>query len=78
VPSKDAPSRQRPAAKSTRYLTKEDVRIRYGWASKISVDRAWQVYKTLPKPTIYQGRRPLWALDVLDQHDAEHAFDAST
>jgi hypothetical protein len=77
VPSKDAPSRQRPAAKSTRYLTKEDVRIRYGWASKISVDRAWQRFRTLPAPTIYQGRRPLWDEAVLDAHDAARKFDAS-
>jgi hypothetical protein len=71
-----APQRQRSAVRSTRYLTKEDVRIRYGWVSKISVDRAWQVYKTLPKPTIYQGRRPLWNEAVLDAFDVEHAFDS--
>jgi hypothetical protein len=37
-----APPRQRRRANRfpTLYLTKDDVRIRYGWASKISVDRA--------------------------------------
>jgi hypothetical protein len=62
----------------TRYLTKEDVRIRYGWESKISVDRAWQVYSTPPAPTLFLGRRPLWAEHVLDEHDAGRAFDANT
>jgi hypothetical protein len=67
--------RQRRADQFIRYLTKDDVRIRYGWASKISVDRAWQRYHTLPAPTIFQGRRPLWAAKALDAHDAAHKFD---
>ena len=77
MPSKDAPQRQRPAARSTRYLTKELVRhpLRLG-RSKISVDHAWQQYRALP-PTIFQGRRPLWDEAVLDAHDAAHAFDTS-
>jgi hypothetical protein len=64
-----APQRQRRAA-PTRYLTKDLVRQRYCWKSKISVDRAWQVYGTLPPPTTYQGRHPLWAEHLLDAHDA--------
>jgi hypothetical protein len=63
-----APQRQRRAA--TRYLTKNDVRARYGWKTTISVDRAWQVYGTLLPPTTYQGRHPLWAEHLLDAHDA--------
>jgi hypothetical protein len=58
-----------------RYLTKDAVRERYGWASKISVDRAWQVYGTLPPPTLYQGNRPIWAEHILDQHDEARRFD---
>jgi hypothetical protein len=71
-----APQRQRRANHVIRYLTKDDVRIRYGWASKISVDRAWQRYRTLPAPTLFQGRRPLWDARTLDAHDAARAFDA--
>jgi hypothetical protein len=62
------------ARQSNRYLTKDIVRQRYGWQSKISVDRAWQQYRTLPPPTLYQGRRPLWAEAILDQHDEQHRF----
>jgi hypothetical protein len=65
-----APQRLRRAAQSIRYLTKELVRQRYAWKSKISVDRAWQIYDTLPPPTTYQGKHPLWAEHVLDEHDA--------
>jgi hypothetical protein len=61
----------------TRYLTKDDVRQRYGWASKISVDRAWQQYHTLPPPTLFQSRRPLWDVETLDAHDAARAFEAT-
>jgi hypothetical protein len=64
-----APPRQRGAA-FTRYLTKSLVRARYGWKTTISVDRAWQKYGTLPPPTTYQGRHPLWAEDVLDRYDS--------
>src|SRR6516225_4283227 len=63
-----APQRQRRAA--TRYLTKNDVRARYGWKTTISVDRAWKEYDTLPPPTTYQGKHPLWAEHVLDERDA--------
>jgi hypothetical protein len=63
-----APQRQRRAA--TRYLTKNDVRARYGWKTTISVDRAWKEYGTLPPPTTYRGRHPLWAEHVLEEHDA--------
>jgi hypothetical protein len=67
-----APQRQRRSAQSTRYLTKELVRQRYGWQSRLSVDRAWQKYRTLPPPTTYQGKHPLWAEHVLDAVDAEN------
>jgi hypothetical protein len=70
-----APARQRRANNFTRYLTKDDVRSRYGWKSKISVDRAWQRYRTLPAPTLFQGRRPLWDAKTLDAHDAAHKFN---
>ena len=70
-----APQRQRRAIR--RYLTKDDLRQRYGWKSIISVDRAWQVYQTLPPPTIYQGRRPLWDEAILERHDKEHRFKNS-
>jgi hypothetical protein len=63
-----APQRQRQVLR--RYLTKNDVRARYGWKTTISVDRAWQKYGTLPPPTTYQGRHPLWAEHALDEHDA--------
>jgi hypothetical protein len=56
--------------KPRRYLRKLDVRVRYGWASVISVDRAWKKYGTLPPPTTWRGRFPLWAEDILDEHDA--------
>jgi hypothetical protein len=65
-----APQRQGHAARSTRYLTKQMVAERYGWASKISVDRAWKQYGTLPPP-IYRGKFPIWAEHVLDAHDAQ-------
>jgi len=59
--------------KPRRYLTKDDVRIRRRWKTKISVDRAWREYKTLPPPTIWNGRFPLWAEDVLDAFESEMA-----
>ena len=61
----------------THYLTKDSVRQRYGWASMISVDRAWQRYHTLPPPTLFQGRRPLWDAKILDAHDAARTFEAA-
>jgi hypothetical protein len=60
-----------------RFLTKRDLCIRYNWKTPLSVDRAWQIYKTLPAPTIVQGRRPLWREDLLDQFDAARSSDAS-
>jgi hypothetical protein len=66
-----------PSRKQRRYLRKIDLCARYGWKVTLSVDRAWQVYKTLPPPTLYQGRRPLWDADILDAHDAARTFDAS-
>jgi hypothetical protein len=57
-----------------RFLTKRDLQDRYRWKTPLSIDRAWRLYGTLPPPTLYQGRRPLWAEDILDQHDADHRF----
>ena len=68
--------RQQPR-KQRRYLRKIDVAHRYGWKVTLSVDRAWQIYKTLPPPTIRQGRRPLWDEDILDAHDAARSNDLS-
>jgi hypothetical protein len=57
--------------KPRQYLTKDDVRKRRGWKSKISVDRGWKEYGTLPPPTIWNGKYPLWAEDVLDAFEAK-------
>ena len=64
----------KPARKPRRYLTKRDLCIRYGWKSTLSVDRNWRLYKTIPSPTLYQGRRPLWDEAIIDQHDEQHRF----
>jgi hypothetical protein len=53
-----------------RYLRKVDLMARYGWKVAISVDRAWKEYHTLPPPTIYRTRFPLWDEAILDAHDA--------
>jgi hypothetical protein len=71
-----APQRQRRANRFTRFLTKTDLCRRYGWKTPLSVDRAWKEYRSLPAPTRYLGRRPLWAEHILDAHDAAHQFDA--
>jgi hypothetical protein len=63
-----------PVRKPRRYLRKIDLCARYGWKVTLSVDRAWQVYKTLPPPTIWQSRSPLWDEEVLDAHDAANAL----
>jgi hypothetical protein len=57
--------------KPRQYLTKDDVRKRRGWKSKISVDRGWKEYGTLPPPTIWSGKYPLWAEDILDAFEAQ-------
>jgi hypothetical protein len=54
-----------------RYLRKAEIAARYGWQSTLSVDRAWKEYKTLPPPTFYRGRFPLWDEAILDQFDAD-------
>jgi hypothetical protein len=66
-----------PVRKSRRYLRKSDVRVRYGWKSNLSVDRAWMKYHTIPEPTIYQSRAPLWAEEVLDKFDDARRHEAS-
>jgi hypothetical protein len=63
-----------PARKPRRYLRKTDLCIRYGWKTTLSVDRAWKLYGSLPPPTTWQMRSPLWAEDVLDAHDAANAL----
>jgi hypothetical protein len=47
------------------------VRQRYAWRSRLSVDRAWRQYLTLPPPTTWQGKHPLWREDLLDAHDTQ-------
>jgi hypothetical protein len=63
-----------PARKPRRYLRKTDLCIRYGWKTPLSVDRAWQLYKTLPPPTTFLARSPLWDESILDAHDAANAL----
>jgi hypothetical protein len=63
--------------KPRRYLSKFDLRARYGWKSSISVDRAWKEYHTLPPPTTYRGRFPLWDEAILDRHDARAPRESS-
>jgi hypothetical protein len=69
-----APSAQSRVRRPRRYLTKRDLQQRYRWKSPLSVDRNWKIYKTIPAPSIYQGRRPLWAEDILDAHDEANRF----
>lgn len=55
--------------KPLRYLRLEDLRIRYGYKSKRSVERAAKDGR-LPPPDLYlSGRFPLWAEQTLDAHD---------
>jgi hypothetical protein len=61
-----------------RYLRKMDLCVRYGWKTPISVDRNWKQYHTIPGPTIYRGRFPLWDEAILDAHDAAHKFDLAS
>jgi hypothetical protein len=63
-----------PARKPRRYLRKQDVRVRYGWKAALSVDRAWKLYGTLPPPTTWQSRSPLWDEAALDAHDAANGL----
>jgi hypothetical protein len=53
-----------------RYLRKADVLVRYGWRSKISIDRATKAGR-LPQPDIYLNKAPLWLETSLDRHDAK-------
>ena len=69
---------QPPARKPRRYLRKADLCIRYGWKTTLSVDRAWKLYGSLPPPTTWQMRSPLWAEDVVDAHDAANALRERT
>jgi hypothetical protein len=66
-----APQRQTHTRKSVRYLTKRDLQQRYGWKTGLSVTRNWKIYKTIPAPTIYLGRKPMWDAAILDAHDAQ-------
>jgi hypothetical protein len=67
--------RQQQPRKPRRYLRKVDLCVRYGWKAGLSVDRNWKEYGTIPPPTIYRGRFPLWDEAVLDAWDAARAFD---
>jgi putative intracellular protease/amidase len=60
--------RQQQPRKPRRYLRKMDLCRRYGWKTALSVDRAWRIYGTLPPPTTWQSRSPLWdeAIGLLD------------
>jgi hypothetical protein len=44
--------------------------MRYGWKAALSVDRAWRIYGTLPPPTTWQSRSPLWDEAILDALNA--------
>jgi hypothetical protein len=55
-----------------RYLRKKQVRVRYGYESDRSIERAVGDGR-LPRPTMSLGRFPLWAEDILDAHDARAA-----
>jgi len=54
--------------KLRRYLRKKHLRVRYGWESDKSVDRAWKD-KRIPPPDLYQGKFPLWLESTLDEYD---------
>jgi hypothetical protein len=66
------PSRARKP--SRRYLTKRDLCQRYGWKTPLSVDRNWKKYKTIPAPTLYQGRRPLWDEATVAAAEAQRCY----
>jgi hypothetical protein len=68
--------RARQPRKPKRFLRKSDLCLRYGWKAGLSVDRNWKEYGTIPPPTRYVSRFPVWDEEVLDRWDAEHAFDA--
>jgi len=53
-----------------RYFRKADLLKRYGWRSKISVDRGVKA-GTLPPPDTYMGPIPLWLEGTLDKRDQE-------
>ena len=73
-PALHTPPRPTPVRQPRRYLRKTDLCIRYGWKTTLSVDRAWKLYGSLPPPTTWQVRSPLWAEDILDAHDAANAL----
>jgi Lon protease (S16) C-terminal proteolytic domain len=66
--------RQQQPRKPRRYLRKMDLCRRYGWKAALSVDRAWRIYGTLPPPTTWQSRSPLWDEAILDAHDAANGL----
>jgi hypothetical protein len=57
-----------------RYLRKKHLRRRYGDMTDRSIERMVKDGR-LPPPDLYQGRIPLWAEDVLDEHDARAAVE---
>ena len=58
--------------KPRRYLRKNDLLVRYGWKSKMSIDRAVTGGR-LPQPDMYMGNAPLWLEQTLDRWDAQQA-----
>jgi hypothetical protein len=60
--------------KPRRYLRKMDLCRRYGWKAALSIDRAWRIYGTLPPPTTWLSRSPLWDEAILDAHDAANGL----
>ena len=51
-----------------RYLRKRDLRLRYGYKSDRSIERACGDGR-LPKPDMYLKRFPLWLESALDEFD---------
>lgn len=68
--------RQQQPRKQKRYLRKRDLCERYNWKTPLSVDRNWKIYGTIPPPSLFRGRFPLWLESVLDEWDAAHQFES--
>jgi hypothetical protein len=59
-----------------RYLRKKQLRERYGRDNDRYVERAVKDGR-LPKPTMFQGKTPLWDEAILDAHDRRCAVERS-
>jgi hypothetical protein len=66
-----------PEERQRRYLRKKQLRVRYGYESDRSIERA-VADGYIPKPDLFMGRFPLWAEDALDAHDARAARAQTT